>query len=51
MEAPASPMLVEEESFEWDMGDNFGFYEDLEDDDNDFGRGGGGSGGYGSTGG
>ena len=43
----ASPMLVEEESFEWDMGDNFGFYEDLEDDDDDFGRGGGGSGGYG----
>ena len=37
----ASPMLVEEESFEWDMGDNFGFYEDLEDDDDDFGRGGG----------
>jgi hypothetical protein len=41
----ASPMLVEEESFEWDMGDNFGFYEDLEDnDDDDFGRGGGDSG-------
>lgn len=38
-------MLVEEEeSFEWDMGDSFGFYEDLEDDDNDFGRGGGDSG-------
>ena len=38
-------MLVEEESFEWDMGDNFGFYEDLEDNDNDdIGRGGGDSG-------
>ena len=45
--AMASSMLVEEESFEWDMGDNFGFYEDLEDDDDDFGRGGGGDGSYG----